>query len=239
MHLLIVEDHSLVREGLRMMLEDTRRFERCWEFGTLADAVDRATELGSELGLVVLDLGLPDASGIDVLDRMISACGDAPVLVVTGEDDLSFIDAAFARGARGYVPKNSSGPALRAAVETVLAGELYVPPHVLPSRKTTAPSTPPPPMASTSPSTPPPSASGAPTSTPPPRPTTPQVPLTARQIDVLRLLAKGLQNKEIADELGMSPSTVRVHVTAVLKALGVENRTQAALSDVARALTAD
>ena len=239
MHLLIVEDHSLVREGLRMMLEDTRRFERCWELGTLAEALDRAAELGSDLGLVVLDLGLPDASGIEVLDRMLAASGDAPVLVVTGEDDLSFIAAAFARGARGYVPKNSSGPALRAAVETVLAGELYVPPHVLPSRKVGSPSSPPPPFASKSPSTPPPPSSGAPASTPPPRPATPQVPLTARQIDVLRLVAKGLQNKEIADELGMSPSTVRVHVTAVLKALGVENRTQAALSEVARSLICD
>ena len=85
MHLLIVEDHSLVREGLRMMLEDTRRFERCWELGTLAEALDRAAELGSDLGLVVLDLGLPDASGIEVLDRMLAASGDAPVLVVTGE----------------------------------------------------------------------------------------------------------------------------------------------------------
>ncbi len=213
MQLLIVEDHSLVREGLRMLLDDAKRFERCWECGTLARALEQARTMGPSLGLVLLDLGLPDASGIEVLDRMREVCPDVPVIVVSGGDDLDVIDQALARGARGYVPKNSSGPALRVAVETVLAGELYVPPHVLPSR---TPSQPP---ATPSPGTP----SNA-------------MQLTPRQEEVLRLIARGLANKEIADVLGMSASTVRVHVTAVLKTLGVENRTQAALSETARSL---
>ena len=215
MQLLIVEDHSLVREGLRMLLDDSKRFERCWECDSLAAGIDRAHALGAELGLVMLDLGLPDASGIEALERMRAAVPAVPVIVVSGGDDPSIIDAAFSHGARGYVPKNSSGPALRAAVETVLSGEMYVPPHVLPSRKPSMP-----PASHDQPIAPPSAVSQ----------------LTPRQGDVLRLLARGLANKEIATELGMSTSTVRVHVTAVLKALGVENRTQAALSEAAKGL---
>lgn len=211
MQLLIVEDHSLVREGLKMLLDDAKRFDAVHECASLAEGLARARTLADALGLVVLDLGLPDASGLDVIDRMGAACPGVPIVVVSGGDDASIIDGAFRRGARGYVPKSSSAHALRVAVETVLAGELYVPPHVLPSR---APSTPP--------------AS--------PRPQAPAPQLTPRQEDVLRLLARGLANKEIAAELGMSASTVRVHVTAVLKALGVENRTQAALSEAAKRL---
>lgn len=195
-----------------MILNDAKRFDGCTECGSLEGALARAKELGDSLGLVLLDLGLPDAEGLPVLDRMVEACPGVPIIVVTGEVDGALIDDAFARGARGFVPKNSSGPALRVAVDSVLQGELYIPPQVLRVRPSSVP-----PLASAV--EPPASAR-----------------LTPRQADVLRLLARGLANKEIADELGMSPATVRVHVTALFKTLGVENRTQAALSDVARQL---
>jgi two-component system nitrate/nitrite response regulator NarL len=216
MHLLIVEDHRLVREGLRMILDESKRFDECVECGSLEAALTCVAQIGSALGLVILDLGLPDASGLGVLDDMVRACPEVPIIVVSGEHEPEIIDAAFARGARGFVPKNSSGPAFRVAVETVLQGELYVPPHVL---RTGTSSRPPAVTALRPPSVPP-----------------PGVRLTPRQEDVLRLVARGLANKEIAEELGMSPSTVRVHVTALFKTLGVENRTQAALSEVAKGL---
>jgi two-component system, NarL family, nitrate/nitrite response regulator NarL len=222
MHLLIVEDHTLVREGLRMILDDSRHFDACSECGSLEVALARVDEIGGELGLVILDLGLPDASGLGVLETMVAACPSTPIIVVSGEDDAALIDAAFAHGARGFVPKNSSGPALRVAVETVLQGELYVPPHVLRVRPS---SFPPVRNVHSGPSN---AARGADSVAP--------VRLTPRQEDVLRLVARGLANKEIAEELGMSPSTVRVHVTALFKSLGVENRTQAALSDAAKSL---
>lgn len=215
MHLLIVEDHRLVREGLRMILDDSKRFDGCSECGSLDGALRRVEELGSSLGLVILDLGLPDGEGLPVLDSMLAACPEVPILVVSGESDADLIDAAFARGARGFVPKNSSGPALRVAVDAVLEGELYIPPQVLRARPSSIPSL----------------ASAIDLAS--------SQKLTPRQEDVLRLVAKGLANKEIADELGMSPSTVRVHVTALFKTLGVENRTQAALSEAARQLVND
>jgi DNA-binding NarL/FixJ family response regulator len=213
MHVLIVEDYALVREGLRMMLSDTGLFDRTIECDSLASALAEASDSARALGLVLLDLGLPDAEGLDALDRIHAAHPDVPILIVSGGDDAAIIDAAFARGARGYVPKSSSGSALRVAVEAVLRGELYVPPHVLPSR---AGSARPQPLLRTPPS----------------------IRLTPRQADVLALLARGLANKEIGEQLAMSPSTVRAHVSAIFKLLGVENRTQAAMSEVACALLA-
>ncbi|UJR83120.1 LuxR C-terminal-related transcriptional regulator [Sandaracinus amylolyticus] len=209
MDALLVEDHTLVREGLRMMLESTGRFAQCHECASLAAGLDAARTIGPALGLVLLDPGLPDADGLGGLERFLKAVPDVPVVVVSGGDDASFIDAAFARGARGYVPKSSSAPALRAAIDMVLRGELYVPPHVLPSRSR--------------------APRAVPTDAPVAR-------LTPRQADVLVLLARGLSNKEIADALQMSASTVRVHVSAILKLLGAENRTQAATSHTAQVL---
>lgn len=199
-----------------MILTDARRFDRIHESGSLEGALRFVSELGPALGLVILDLGLADASGLSVLDRMVEACGDTPILVVSGESDPDLIDSAFALGARGFVSKNASGPALRVAVDSVIQGELYVPAEVLRVRPSPVPT-----LASAIDF---------------PRESSPTSGLTPRQEDVLRLVAKGLANKEIADELGMSPATVRVHVTALFKTLGVENRTQAALSAAARAL---
>lgn len=191
-----------------MILEGMRRFDRTLDCGSLEAALVHARDAGPDLGLIVLDLGLPDTTGLEGLDRLVEGCPSVPVIVVSGGDDKPVIEAALARGARGYVPKNSSAPAFRAAVEAVLRGERYVPPHVLGA-----------------------ASAGAPRADAAER-------LTPRQEDVLLLLAQGLANKEIARELDMSPATVRVHVTALFKALGVENRTQAAISETAQRLLA-
>lgn len=194
------------------MGESVGRFASVSEVGSLAGALADLKLHSQRPGLVMLDLGLPDAVGGTALKMVVERCAEAPVLVVSGLDDPRSIDEAFALGARGYVPKNSSARTLRTAIETVLGGELYVPPHVLPSRAEAH------------------------------RPLFPSsgqavaVRLTRRQSDVLLHLSRGLSNKEIATELDMSLSTVRVHLSAVFKILGVENRTQAAMSSVARKL---
>ncbi len=200
-----------------MMVVGTGLFDRCVECPSLAVALAEARDAGSDLGLVLLDPGLPDARGLEALDRIHEDCPTVPILVVSGGDDATTIDAAFGRGARGYVPKNSSTHALRVAIDAVLRGELYVPPHVLPSLYGTNRPAPPTPTPS----------QGIPGGL---------AKLTPRQADVLALLAKGLSNKEIGDQLDMSPSTVRAHVSAILKVLNVENRTQAATSAAAVAL---
>jgi DNA-binding NarL/FixJ family response regulator len=209
MPVLLIEDHSLVREGFRMLLESMQRFDRIIEAGTLSEALATCSALAGALDLIIVDLGLPDAAGLEALDRLNGAYPRIPILVVSGVSCLDTVSAALIRGARGYVPKNASGVALREAIESALRGEPYLP------------SDPPSQVAAGQP------ARGAHAAR-----------LTRRQEDVLRLLASGLANKEIATALNMSPATVRVHVTAILKELGVENRTQAAISPEAKRLSA-
>jgi DNA-binding NarL/FixJ family response regulator len=210
MPVLLIEDHGIVREGFRMLLESMQRFDRIIEAGTLAEALATCSALAGALDLIIVDLGLPDAAGLEALDRLNEAYPRIPLLVVSGASCLETVRAALTRGAKGYVPKNASGVALREAIERALRGKSYVP-SGLPSPATAAAER----------------APGADAAR-----------LTRRQEDVLRLLASGLANKEIAVALNMSPATVRVHVTAILKELGVENRTQAAISPEARRLSA-
>lgn len=194
-----------------MLAEATELFDDFVECASLTAGVAAARE--GDVGLVMLDLHLPDATGLDAVVHMRAAVGEAPILVVAGDHERATIDGAFAAGANGFLPKNSSPTALRTAMDAVLRGDYYVPPHVIPSLSGGPPS-----KAAL--------AAGS----------APSVKLTRRQRDVLILLARGLANKEIAQELGMSPSTVRVHVTAILRALDVENRTQAATHAATRQL---
>ena len=122
-----------------MILESTGRFEGAIECGSLAAALSHVRERASDLGLVILDLGLPDTTGLGGLQALVAACPEVPVVVVSGGAESETIHAAFAGGARGYVPKSSTGPAFRGAVEAVLRGELYVPPHVLAGRPGSTP----------------------------------------------------------------------------------------------------
>ena len=214
MRLLIVDDHALVRAGLRMLVAETRPDAVVDEAATLVEATSIIASFGPTL--ILLDLTLPDAAGLESLKRVRELASETPILIISGDFSPALIDSAFAGGARGFLPKNSSARALAVALDTVARGELYVPPHVLPSH-------------------------GTPSEPPPARPfdwphATPVVRLTSRQTDVLRLLAAGDVNKEIAEKLDMSGSTVRVHVSAILRALGVENRTQAATHPGTRVL---
>ena len=145
--------------------------------------------------------------GLEALDGVLATAPRARVVVCSGQHDPQRIQACFQRGALGYLTKNTSGASMEAALKMVLRGERYVPPEIL-------------------------AASPASEATA----ASEQARLTRRQQDVLRLLASGLANKEIAAELGMSPATVRAHLSTIFRTLGVENRTQAATSDAALAL---
>lgn len=197
-----------------MLVEGVGLFRHTIECSSLVAALHEVKQDTASIGLVMLDLDLPDTQGLETLERMRGAAPSAPILVVSAGFEGAIIDGAFERGARGYVPKNSSGATLRMAVRSVLHGELYVPPHILP-------------VFGGNP--------GHPSATAAPRG---PIRLTSRQNEVLLLLAKGYANKEIASTLSLSLSTVRVHVSAILERLGVENRTQAATSPTAQLLLA-
>ncbi|MBX3159066.1 MAG: response regulator transcription factor [Deltaproteobacteria bacterium] len=187
--LLIVEDHALVRDGLRLLLE---RIGPAWQIldaGTIAAAERVLASVAVEL--VVLDHFLPDGEGIGALTRLHAASPSTKVVIVSAADDGPTVRAAIEAGASGYVPKSYSGDLMLNALRSVLAGGTYIP------REAIVPST------------------AAPT------------PLTGRQREVLGMVVQGLVNQEIADTLGASESTVRAHLTAIYRQLGVRNRAQA------------
>ena len=130
-----------------------------------------------------------------------------PVVVLSSSEDPQVVRQVIARGALGYVPKSANPHTLLLAIKLVLGGELYIPPLVLNDLSDDLPSTPPPDGGE---------GDAAPSQ------------LTERQVAVLRLIGEGKPNKAIAVALNLSENTVKVHVTAIFKALRVVNRTQAA-----------
>jgi len=202
MKILIVDDHSVVREGLAALLCQSR------EDIAVLQAPDGAAALtlvedNRDLDAVLLDLAMAGLGGMPTLLEFGRRFPDLPVIILSSSEDPQDVRQAFASGALGYIPKSATPKTLLSALQLVLQGNVYVPPFVL-EEQAFAPSRT---LA----------ASGA---------ASPK--LTERQIDVLKLLSAGLSNKEIANELGLSEKTVKVHVTGIFKALNVINRMQAA-----------
>lgn len=205
MQILIVDDHSVVREGVAaLMLQAFGASAVILQAASLAPALEAAVA-NPGLDVVLLDLFLADEGGARATFAGIEAFGrarpDLPVIIFSSSEDPRDVRGAIAAGALGYVPKSASPETLKAALGLVLKGELYVPPLVLGDPTITA-------LAA-------------------PRPG-PGPPLTARQGEVLDFIVEGRSNKEIARLLHVSDKTVKAHVTGIFKALGVSNRTQAA-----------
>jgi len=210
MRILVVDDHALIRIGLRhtlTALDDPQLV--VMEAATCRDGLARAAEEAPDL--VLLDLNLPDADGLQGIDRFSSAFPDLPVLALSSMDDPATIRAVLQRGAAGYIPKTCLNQVLVSALRLVIAGGVYVPPDIV--RRSTEP----PPMDGL--------AGAAHVEA-----TAVALGLTERQAEVMRLLAEGRSNKEIARELNLAATTVKAHVGAVLRALKVQSRTQAILA---------
>jgi len=208
MNVLIVDDHALFRHGLSLTLSEL--FEE--PSITQAGSADEAIELlagDAVFDLALVDLVMPGMNGFEGIKLLREQLEGAPVVVVSSSDDVADIKAAFDCGARGYVLKSSAAQVLEHALPLILAGEMYVPAIALNPNGVAALEAP---------------DVAAPPSTASARAMTP------RQTDVLTLLVKGQSNKEIARNLGMLDSTVKVHVKAILQKLGVKNRTQAAIA---------
>lgn len=207
MVVLVVDDHPLFREGLTQLLRDLDA-----QAEVLAEADARhglaVAAARADLDLVLLDLTMPGMNGLDAVERFGEEAPGVPVVILSALEDPEQVRRALALGAVGYIPKSTPSPTMIDALRLVLGGGMYVPPLML-------------------------SAMGS-GSEPAPQPAqrneqrAPEA-LTDRQIEVLALLATGKSNKLIARELGLSEKTVKAHITAVFRLLGVVNRTQAAL----------
>lgn len=199
MKALIVEDHALFREALRGVVEMLGATE-VMEARTFEEGCCRMAEEPT-IDLALLDLHLPDRHGLDVVREVRRRHPAVPLVVVSADEDPCSMRDALDAGAMGYIPKSASREVILQALGLVLAGEVFVPRHVL-------------------------DAMPAPSLARLPR----EVQLSTRQRDLAELLAQGFPNREIARRLGIAEATVKAHLTRIFQVLGVENRAQAALA---------
>jgi DNA-binding NarL/FixJ family response regulator len=200
--ILIVDDHPVVRRGLRSMLEAEPWVAEVVEAETVAQAVMEAVT--GEVDVVAMDIGLPDGDGVEATRRILQARPKAKILVVTMVDDEDAVSRALRAGARGYMLKGTDPDTLVDALCTVASGGVVLGPEVGPTLLTTL--------------------QGSQAELPPPLNK-----LTPRERDILSRLAAGDSNPQIARRLGLSDKTVRNQLSVVFTKLGVAGRVQAAL----------
>jgi DNA-binding NarL/FixJ family response regulator len=200
---LIVDDHPVLREGLAALLRQGTPNACVLQARNAAEAFGLLDQ-HDDIDVVILDLVMPGLDGLTAIAEFGRKRPALPLIVLSSSEDAQVARQAITRGALGYVPKSADPNTLLLAIKLVLNGELYIPPLIL--------------------------SDGAANRSPERRDDdgVEAGPLTDRQVDVLRLISDGQSNKAIAHALDLSENTVKVHVTAIFKALRVVNRTQAA-----------
>jgi DNA-binding NarL/FixJ family response regulator len=225
MKILVVDDHALIRTALRGVLGELDRDVTMLEAGDCRSAFD-LIESHSDLDLVLLDLSLPGMHGLAALEELRTRHPTLPVVVLSSANDRASVTQALDQGAMGYIPKLSTNEVLVSALRLVLSGGIYIPPEILARWA--------PPLAPDEETVAALAARGG------PRPRVPaDLGLSERQAQVLRLLLQGRSNKLICRDLDLAESTVKNHVTLILKALNVTTRTQAVIAAARMGLVLD
>ena len=210
MKVLIVDDHVLIREAMRGVIAELQRDAVVLEAGTCAEAMSLIQQ-HADIVLVLLDLKMPDRDGFEALAELRERHPAISVVMLSAFNDHDNVVKALDGGALGFIPKTGSRELLLSALRLILAGGIYIPPDIL----TRAP-------AATA-------AAGEPVPVER-RPSPAELGLTERQVEVLALMMQGKNNKLICRALNLAEPTVKNHVSAILKALGVSNRTEAVLA---------
>lgn len=215
MKVLLVEDHLLFRDGVSLILERLDPNTEITPCGTGEEALGLAQQ-HPDFALVLLDYNLPDTTGLNCLAQIQAHLPQTPIVMLSAENNADLIQQVLAAGARGFITKTSPSDVMISAIKLVLSGGIYIPQEMI--------------SALSAPFTAHSSNGATHAVSPAPIGTTAKSnnhQLTERQLHVLHEMLKGLSNKEIARELNMSPSTVKVHVAAILREFNVKNRTQA------------
>jgi DNA-binding NarL/FixJ family response regulator len=200
--ILIADDHPLFRDALKHALSQAIPDARLLDADSVP-ALQTLVEAHTQADLLLLDLQMPGANGFSALAYMRGQYPGLPVIVVSAQEEAATVRRAIAHGASGYIPKSASVETIGEAVRRVLDGDVWLPPN----------------LAATAGVLKPDEVNVA----------ARVAELTPQQFRVLGMIAEGLLNKQIAFELGVSEATIKAHMTAIMRKLGVSNRTQVAL----------
>ncbi len=210
MKFLIVDDHSLIRDALQGVLKKLKRGASVLEAADCRQAM-AAIESNADIDLILLDLSLPDRDGFSMLAELRERYPAIAVVVLSGLQDRATVMKVMEMGAVGFIPKGAPREVMLTAFQLIFAGSIYVPPEILPHGGATQ-------------ATPVPQREGRSLITPA------ETGLSERQLDVLALIMQGKSNKVICRTLNLAEPTVKNHVTAILRALKVSNRTAAVIA---------
>lgn len=199
--LLLVDDHAVVRTGIRMLLDGESDIEIIGEAETASEALNQISKLGPDV--ILMDLGLPDMSGIDATRSIMQIAPETAVVALTIHEDEEYFFKMLDAGASGYVPKRAAPEELLTAIRVTAQGEVYLYPSLAkllvkdylsqslqPKKQATLDG------------------------------------LTPRESEVLTLLADGASNQEIAEQLSISPKTVARHRENIMAKLNLHTRTE-------------
>lgn len=201
MKILLTDDHWIMLDAMKLALTAIAPGSEVRTATRLEDAISLG--VAESFDYAILDLGLPGTAGISALTRFREALPDVPVVVFSGTSNRATVLAALDAGAMGFIPKTAPHDVLLSALHLVFSGSIYIPQEVLDGEEL---------------------------------PTAPRsdaieaLKLTPRQNEVMQMLLMGLSNKRICRALGITESTVKIHVTAVLRALRATTRTQAVIN---------
>jgi len=197
---LLCDDHAIIRAGLRLILEQEEEFEIVGEAENGEESIRRAARLHPDL--VIMDISMPGMGGLEATPRVLEVAPEARVLILTVHDDEAYFFQALQAGAAGYVLKGASRSELLAAIRLVIHGGVPIPrklgPHLVNDYLERV-------------------ENGV-------APSYQQ--LSPREREVLRLIAKGRTNKEIAEQLSLSVRTVERHRSSIMNKIGLQNRAE-------------
>ena len=230
MKILLADDHELFLNGLEFILNDNIpniKIVKARDYNEIFSIIKN----DNDFDLIISDLAMPGANWLNAIKQIHSTIPETPIIIISAVFDKEILQQTLDIGVAGYIPKTSPNNLIISAINLVIAGGVYIPHELLYSTKNISKEetkneeyyTPLKALKKLAEKT----------------PDSPQKGLTERQIEIVKCIAEGLSNKQIAYKLDLKEGTVKVHITVILKILNVKNRTSAIIEAAKRGYIAD